>query len=200
MKKLIKTLLVVVLFSVVLIGFDIHILRGYFLLPYFYQHTFEEFNGNIEYTVSENPNGTWNFFLRNNDFAYYPIIVYRSEMFFDLNDATLFQYAARLKVVDGDSINYDTGGGFDCGTDLTFALIRPFESFKMENVKIEDEILNLGLCSYEMKEQGIDYNTLEDITCRLYLPMFSFGEEKTRVYSNRIKLKSKLFISEFESY
>lgn len=122
------------------------------------------------------------------------------DVFFDLTDTIAFQYASRVKFVDGDTTIYDTGGSFDCGTDLAYALIRPYESFSLKNIKIDDVLPSLGFYVNEMKEKGVDFKTRETLGCQLYLPIFSFGDEDTRVYSNEIKLKKELLNRDYESY
>ena len=201
MKKAIKTIgAVIIVLLLAVIGFDIHVLRGHFLTPYIYRSTFAKFDGNFEYTITENVNGTWDLYLKNRDLAYYPIILYRTDVFFDLNDTIAFQYASRVKFVDNDTTIYDTGGSFDCGTDLAYAMIRPYESFKLKSMKIDDVIPSLRFYVNEMKEKIRDFKTHETLTCQLYLPIFSFGDEETRVYSNEIKLKMELLNGDLESY
>lgn len=186
MRKVIKIVgvIVVVLLLAVTI-FDLHILRGYFLVPYMYEDTLEKFNGKFEYTITQNANGTFDLYLKNKNLAYYPIVLYRDNLFFDLNDTIIFNYAGRVKLYNNDTTIYDTGGGFDCGTGLGWALIRPYESFELMNVKVEDLIPLLEYYVNETKEMGIHFED-DTLTCQFYLPIFSFGEEATRVYSNKI--------------
>jgi hypothetical protein len=162
-----------------------------------YQSTFTEFKGDLEYRISESDNGTWDVFLKNNDLAYYPIILYRYEILFDLTDSIVFRYAGRVKLSGKDTTFYDTGGGFDCGTDLMYAFIRPYESFRMRNIQTKDLLPDLGDYVHEMKEKGVDLTHDSTITCQLYLPILSFGEEASRVYSNEITLKTNLLYEQY---
>lgn len=169
---------------------DVHILRGYFLVYYFHPETFQEFDGEMDYQIERNMDGTFNLQMKNKTFSYIPIILYRTDAFINMHDSVLFSYANRFQFIRNGASLYDTGGGFDCGTDIGAAYIRPYESFKLENLKLEEVLPEFALYEFEtdLKEEDIDVNSLNFMRCRLYLSIYSFGDEDTRVYSNEFEI------------
>lgn len=181
---------------------DLHVFRGYFSLPYLYPQTYEEYDGDIEYRIDINQNGTLNLSFKNNSPTYVPVILYRWAVMFDLTDTMLFHYAGRHRFLKDEHVIFDSGGGFDCGTDLYAALIKPYESFSLKHQNLEQFLSTseLGHFIVSIKEQGIDISPSETVTCQLYLPIFSFGAEKTRIYSNKFEIPTKYVLEEYESY
>jgi hypothetical protein len=202
MKKVVKAIIIgIIIILISLIFFDLHVLRGYFLTPYLYTSTFERFDGDMEYIIKDNGDGTLDLHLKNNSLAYYPIFLYRWEIFFDLSDSIMFQYyAARSKFSIDGNVLYDQGSGIDCGTGIGMALIRPLESFSLNNLKIQQVIQDYQSYNFIMalKEKGIDISSNETISCQLYLQINSLGVEEVRVYSNVLELPTRLFFEGYE--
>lgn len=175
---------------------DVHIFRAYYTAPYIldpFGKTYESFEGRMTYTVNENSDGLYDFEIKNNSFGYHPIILYRDDVWFDLNDTVFFNYAGRFKLTGTRNKLFDTGGGFDCGTGISIALIRPFESFQLKNQKLED-LLDWPSFHYRiqtLERAGVDFRRQGLFSCQFYLPIGSLGLEDTRVYSNTLEIQGE---------
>jgi hypothetical protein len=200
LRKIITILLPTVLcLLAVLIMVDLHLLRGYYLGGCLFVPE-ERFRGNFTFTVTKNAEGTLDLYLANNDLRYYPLIVYRNEaLFFNLTDSVIFEYAHRYTLLDRGEKIFDTGGGFDCGTGIGLALIRPFESFHLKNVKTDDLIAAETYPFATLAANESFSMPTSDVGIRLYLPVSGFGHhENCRVYSNEFPVDPLMFRSALE--
>jgi hypothetical protein len=181
--------------AVILVFVDVHLMRGNNFIYLLYREPFSEFKGSMGYSVTRNDDGTFDLYFKNNDFAYYPVTLYRNDdVFYDLNDTVFFAYAARFKISGQDSVLFDTGGGWDCGTGLGEAFIRPFETFELKGISLEKLVskYTLRYVADSIRKHGVEPDSLQRLKWQFYLPVFSLGAEDTRVYSNKFLVGSAL--------
>lgn len=188
-KSIIYPTTVAFLFFFILMVFDMHFLRGYafekvFLRHWTYYSGAEKIVKNFEYHIFQNSDGTWHFFLINDNPNYYYITCYRNgKLSFTLKDSLLFEYATRGKFEMGNKILEDDDG-FACGTGLAPILIRPYEKFNWNFESLYDLVHDHHY--WELKEEKID---TDSISLRFFLPVYALNSEKPcPVYSNSITI------------
>jgi hypothetical protein len=190
----------VVLFSFSLAGIflDVHVLRGFCLGQYFFLKDYSGVNDNFDYNITENGDGSFDVELRNKTLMYYPVVAYRDGPFFRETNTSILRYAGRYELTASDSIVFDTGGGFDCGTGLHVVLIRPFESFRLLKVNaielFDSEQYVYHLINVNGQRWEVPSVMPAAFNIRLYLPVAGFHEVDRRVYSNVFVINSKVLI------
>ena len=216
MKDLFK-LIPLVVALVLCIALDLNLTRGYFLSKITPEPQMGNVaNGNlgIKYEVTKKANGQYQFSLKNQSIfpKFFFLYIWRSnQLFYTLEDSTIFFYGSRTKI-NYPILEREDSYGFDCGTGLGVATINPFESFtekksyeeltKFHNFrslltfeksnKLYDLFCRAPLAKLAKDIQWIDSCPLtyqDSVEVRFFLPVYSiFTGKQHNVYSNPIRL------------